>query len=68
MSAPSQFAAFEKARGIHKQQSAGLRISPTVYPALLRELCSEMELLLEENRQLRKASKPSQAAEHRAGK
>lgn len=45
--------AFERARGIRAQQNHGLTISPSVYPALLRELCDEMESLLQENRLLR---------------
>lgn len=63
--------AFERARGIRAQQTHGLTISAAVYPALVRELCDEMESLLQENRLLREqmaSRQPRETAAAKSGK
>lgn len=60
--------AFDRTVEMHRQISKGCTIAPAVHVALLRELCAEMELLLEENRQLRETLASRAAREAKSSK
>lgn len=48
--------AFDRVRDVYAQQAAGMTITPSIFPALLRELCAEMESLIVEIGVLRESA------------
>ena len=62
--------AFDRVRDVYAQQAAGMTIMPAIFPALLRELCAEMENLLGEIEVLRESSgrQARESKESRASK